>query len=167
MGNIQLRSFKKTDIKEFYEIIINPNFIHIVLPKSFESFERYFNKKLEKEKDKLEYNYAVIFNNELIGAGAIKINEERPYIGELTCSISEQFWGKGIATEIVKKLEEISFNKLHLTKTEIWMCTKNLASEKIAKKLGYKKEGLLKNKVKERHAELADVFIYSKINEKK
>jgi ribosomal-protein-alanine N-acetyltransferase len=165
MKNIELRNLKISDVKKLYEIILNPNFIHIVLPKSFESYRRYYSKKLSKRKQGLEFHYAIILNNEFVGTGGIKINEERPYICEIAYIVDERYWNKGIATIVVKQLEQICFKKLKLTKLEIWTNPKNVGSNKVAVKLGFEKEGLLKKRVRERDNKLHDVKIYFKIKD--
>lgn len=50
--------------------------------------------------------------------------------------------GKGIVSEAVSLLTDYLFNSLHINRLEIRMDTRNIASEKVAIKCGYTKEGV-------------------------
>jgi len=68
------------------------------------------------------------------------VNEIK-FIGEIGYFLDEAYWGRRITTRAVKILEKIGFKKLNLKRIEILMHPKNVASEKVAIKCGYKKEG--------------------------
>lgn len=55
--------------------------------------------------------------------------------------------GKGAATEAVALLADFGFNTLKLTRLEILMAEKNLASQRVAIKVGAKREGILRNRL--------------------
>ncbi|WP_346879678.1 GNAT family protein [Clostridium sp. UBA3061] len=76
----------------------------------------------------------------------------------------EFFFNRGIATEVVKMLENIAFNNLKLIRLEIRMDPRNKASERVAIKNNFKKEGLLK-KVMKFENNYYDNLLYAKINE--
>lgn len=68
----------------------------------------------------------------------------------------------GIATEAVRQLEKIGFEQLDLHRIAILMDTRNLASERVAQKCGYKKEGTME-KVHRIGEDYYDCFLYAKI----
>lgn len=96
-----------------------------------------------------------------IGIG-VKINFHRKYIGEIGYFIDETYWGQGIASQAVKLIENICFGKLKLTRLEILMEHKNKASEQVAIKNNYLKEGLLKKVLTGKDGSLKDAFLYAK-----
>lgn len=148
MPQIRLRPQKVSDAQRFYDILNNDNFIYFgVKLKSVKEERDYLRKNAKKRKDNLEHNYTITLNNKVVGACGIKIDLHRPYIGEIGYFVDEKYWGKGIATRSVKLLEYIAFNKLKLKRTEILMNPKNIASVRIAEKNGYRREGLMKNKI--------------------
>jgi len=67
----------------------------------------------------------------------------------------------GIATEAVRQLEKVGFEQLDLQRIVILMDTRNLASERVAQKCGYEKEGTMK-KVHRIGEDYYDCFIYAK-----
>jgi RimJ/RimL family protein N-acetyltransferase len=60
-------------------------------------------------------------------------------------SIGEkEYWGRGIATEASKLLTNYGFNELNLHKISARIFTPNKRSLKLAEKIGFKKEAILK-----------------------
>jgi len=70
--------------------------------------------------------------------------------------------GKGIVTRSVKKIIEICFNDLNLNRVELYMSINNLASKKIAEKVGAKLEGVMRNRIV-RNKKNEDAYLYSVI----
>lgn len=161
---IQLRFYKITDAKKVFQIVTNPSFKYFhTKVKSVKAEEAWIKANSLKRKNNIEWNYAVVRNTEIVGGVGVKIDRSRPYVGEIGYFVAEDYWGQGIATQAVKLLEKICFKDLKLSRIEILMRPENKASEKVARKSGYKKEGLLKKKVKDQIGKLRDVYIYAKV----
>jgi len=90
----------------------------------------------------------------------MRVNQTRDHLGEIGYFVDSNYWGKGIATRATKLIEKWGFNKLKLKRIEIMMNPKNKASEKIAIKCGYKKEGLMKKAL---HDGKEDAYLYAKV----
>jgi len=163
MSKIELRPQRISDAKRFYEILNNPNFIYFdVRPKSIEAEIKFLKESREKRKKKSVFNYSIIYNGKLVGGCGIKIDQHRKYIGEIGYFIEEEHWGKGITTKAVKKLEKIGFKELGLKRIQALMLIGNKASEKVAIKCGYKKEGIMRKAI-EHEKKLCDCYLYSKV----
>ncbi len=163
MPKVKIRPQKVSEAKRFYEILNNPNFIFLkIRMKSIKDEITFMKKNAEKRRKNFEHNYTIFFNEKIAGAIGMKINQHRPFIGEIGYFIDEKYWGKGIATLAVKKLEKIGFSKLKLKRIEIVMNIKHLASEKVAIKCGYRKEGIMKKSI-ETDGRLFDAYLYTKI----
>lgn len=164
MSKITIRYQKVSDAKKFYEILSNPSFIYFtVKPKSVGDEEKWLKDNLKRRKNNTEWNFTILYDNQIVGAVGIKINIHRKYIGEIGYFFDEDYWGKGIATEAVKLAEKEGFNKLGLTRIEILMQPENKASEKVALKCGYEKEGLLKKAIEGTDNKKKDALIYAKV----
>jgi [ribosomal protein S5]-alanine N-acetyltransferase len=160
---IELRNQRVSDAKRFFEILNNPNFKYFnVYPKDIESEKEFLRQNAKKRKNNLEYNYAILFNGKLVGACGIKIDQHRTFIGEIGYFLDEAFWGKGIVTKAVKILEKLGFQKLGLKRIEILMNPRNIGSEKVAIKCGYKKEGTMKKSIKDGN-KFSDAYLYAKV----
>ena len=160
---IELRNQRVSDAKRFFEILNNPNFKYFhVCPKDVESEKEFLRQNAKKRKNNLAYNYAILFKGKLVGGCGIKIDQHRTFIGEIGYFLDEAFWGKGIVTKAVKILEKIGFQKLGLKRINILMDPKNLGSEKVAIKCGYKKEGTMKKSIKDGN-KFSDAHLYAKV----
>lgn len=66
--------------------------------------------------------------------------------------------------EAVKLLEQKCLTDFKLSRIEIIMQPENIASEKVAIKAGYEKEGLLRNFIEnKKEGKLKDVWMYAKV----
>jgi ribosomal-protein-alanine N-acetyltransferase len=163
MSNIAIRYQKVSDAKRFYEILSNPHFVYFnVKLKSVEDEKKWLKGNQKRRKNNFEWNYAILCQKNVVGGVGIKIDSHRTYSGEIGYFVDEVHWGEGIATKAVKLAEKEGFNKLGLTRIEILMNPKNKASEKVAIKCGYKKEGSLKKAIKGSDGKTKDALLYAK-----
>jgi len=164
MATIKLRPQKVSDAKRFYEILNNDNFIFLgTRPKSVADERKWLIGNVKRQNDNTGWNYTIIFNNKIVGGLGVKINYHRKYIGEIGYFIDEKYWGKGIASRAVKLVEDICFKKLKLMRIEILMQPANKASEKVAIKNGYIKEGRMRKAFKATDGEMKDCYLYAKV----
>ncbi|MBN2615148.1 MAG: GNAT family N-acetyltransferase [Bacteroidales bacterium] len=163
MARIKLRYQQISDAQRFFEILSNPNFVFITAnPKSVEEEVEWLSQNPKRRQNNTDWNYAILYNQLVVGSVGIKIDCHRPYTGEIGYFIDEAYWNKGITTEAVKLAEKIGFSKRGLKRIEIRMEPENIASERVAVKCGYQKEGLLKKAVPGRDGQLKDVLLYAK-----
>jgi ribosomal-protein-alanine N-acetyltransferase len=77
------------------------------------------------------------------GTGDINSREKRSTVGWW---IAKEYWGKGYSLEAVKLLINFCFKKLKLNRLEANIFSYNLRSFNFAKKLGFKLEGIAREK---------------------
>lgn len=164
MKKVSIRYQKVSDAKRFFDILVNPKFIYFPAKIKSVAEEREFLKQnAAKRKNNLEWDYAILCGAEIVGGIGLKINQFRKYIGEIGYFIDEKYWGRGIASQAVKLIEKEGFKKLGLSRIEILMRPENKASEKVALKNGYKKEGCLKKYlIDKRSGKMKDAWLYAK-----
>ncbi len=165
MPKITIRPQRLSDAKRFYEILANPNFKYFTAgPKSIDDERKFLAGNAQRRKDNMEHNYAILFDGKVVGGIGIKINQHRPYIGEIGYFVDEDYWGKGIATKATKLMEKIGLKDMKLSRIEIVTMPKNIGSNKVAIKCGYKKEGKLQKALKDRKGKSQDAWLYAKVN---
>jgi len=164
MPKITIRYQQIKDARRFFDIMTNPNFIYFsIKAKSVAEEKAWLKKNPERRKDNLEWNYTILYGNQVVGGIGMKINQFRKYVGEIGYFIDEKYWGRGITTKAVKLIEKEGFKKLGLSRIEILMRPENKASEKVAIKSGYQKEGRLRQLVKDkRDGKMKDCWLYAK-----
>jgi [ribosomal protein S5]-alanine N-acetyltransferase len=162
MPKVKIRPQELFDAERLFEIITHTNLEFIEIPIKTLEEERYFLHLNEaKRKANFEYNYSILFCGKLVGACGIRIDQHRPWVGEIGYFVDGNYQRKGIATEAVRQIEKVGFEKLDLQRIVILMDTRNLASERVAQKCGYKKEGIMK-KVHRVGEDYYDCFLYAK-----
>lgn len=163
MPKVTIRYQQVKDARRFFDILTNPNFIYFgTNVKSAADEKKWLKKNPAKRKNNIEWNYTILYENKVVGGIGFKINQHRKHIGEIGYFIDEEYWGKGIATKAVKLAEKEGFKKIGLSRIEVLMRPENKASEKVAIKSGYTKEGLLRKYLKDKKGKIRDAWIYAK-----
>ena len=159
---IEIRYQKVSDAEEFFRILNNPSFIYFsVRPECLEDEIKFLEMSEEIRKSKSQVNFSILYNGKLVGGCGVKVDAHRSYIGELGYFIDEHYWNKGVATEAVKLMEEYAVKELQLKRIEIIMLLEHKASEKVAIKAGYTKEGIARSKILHKEKYM-DCHVYAK-----
>ncbi|WP_440947314.1 GNAT family N-acetyltransferase [Methanosarcina sp. T3] len=162
MPQVKIRLQELSDAERFFEIFTQTDFEYIEVPvETLEDEKRFLNLNEVKRKTNFEHNYSILLDGKLVGACGIRIDQHRPWVGEIGYLVDKDYCGQGIATEAVRKLEKIGFGELKLQRIAILMDIRNLASEQVALKCGYEKEGIAK-KIHRIGKEYYDCFVYAK-----
>ena len=162
---ISIRYQQVGDARRFFEILNSPNFIYFpAKPKTIEAEKAFLRKNAALRRSGEQYNYAILMNGKVVGATGIHIEPRRRHSAEIGYFVDEAYWGRGIACEAVRQLEEIAFNELGVVRIEINMVKKNKASERVAIKCGYRKEGIGRKKLP-LDGKYVDCYVYSKVRE--
>jgi len=163
MAKVELRPQRVSDARRFYQIIRNPNFEFMRISlNSIKDEIKFLKQNASRRRKNFAYNYTILGDGEVVGGCGIKIDQHRTFTGEIGYLIDQAYWGKGMATQAVKKLEKIGFDELKLKRIEILMNVRHKASEKVAIKCGYKKEGVMKKAIKTGKS-YYDAFLYAKV----
>lgn len=106
-----------------------------------------------------------IFSNERL-CGAIRLNHIEPEHGKASVGyfLGEKFQGSGLATASVRAVLQYAFERLELNRIELRCASDNVASQRVAERLGFSWEGLLRQAEKIDGAYL-DHFIYALLRE--
>lgn len=163
MPKVSIRPQRISDARRFYDILVNPHFTYWVnTPSSVERESQFLKLNSQKRRKNFAHNFTILYEGKIVGGCGIKINQHFKYIGMMGYFVDEAFWGKGIATAAVRQLEKIGFTELSLARIEIVMEPGNKASEQVAIKSGYQKEGTMRKMVK-RNGVFYDCHLYAKV----
>lgn len=91
--------------------------------------------------------YSIIWkdNNKMVGTIELfDINEKRSF-GEIGYALNPQYWGKGIVPESVKGILKLGFESLNLNRIQVRHRLTNYNSQRVIEKIGFKKEGVLRD----------------------
>ncbi len=167
-----LRGFTIHDAEDLYEYAKNPNVgphggwkPHENIEESLWIIENLFLKKY--------HCFAIVWKEtgKVIGSIGFEEDNKRPDIScmELGYALSEEYWGMGIMTEVVKVVIEYGFNAIKLDRISICRNPHNARSGRVIEKCGFVYEGTLRaaNKIYDGTIRDADCYSMSKQEFKK
>lgn len=104
------------------------------------------NLTLKYKKGKL-YDFGIEYNGKIIGTVGFTTLDANNNIGEIGYVLSDKYWGLGLGFEAADKILSFGFCELRLNRIEVRYMKENIKSENLAKKLGMKSEGMLRQAV--------------------
>lgn len=140
-----LREVKKEDAEKIYKILSNKNVIanlnmsiHEKIDDTYMLLNDYFS-GLEKN---TKFPYAIIEKNtnEFIGVFLIKLDLYDEDCFEFTIYLDENFWGKGVYTEVLPYMTKFTFEDIKTGNFRGFVMEKNKASSKVLEKYGFELE---------------------------
>ena len=143
---LKLRRFKLSDLNDFYEYAKDPN----VGPNAGWEYHKSKNESIlllaNFIKNKEIWAIELIENSKVIGSVGLHQDKKRenPNSRMIGYVINQDYWGKGYATEVVKKIMEYSFDNLKLDILTVYHYSFNERSKRVINKCGFHFEGKLR-----------------------
>jgi ribosomal-protein-alanine N-acetyltransferase len=149
-GDFNIRHVRKGDLAELIPLLNSPDIRGEYLPCTMRSPAE-FEKSFEQDgmSNETFERFLIVDNADKI-LGTIFHFKPGPYVNAREIGyimLSPQHRNEGIASKAVKLLTHYLFDSLLINRLEIRMNIRNLASEKVAIKCGYKKEGVARGAV--------------------
>src|SRR4030088_1722643 len=107
----------------------------------------------------LKWGIARHSDNQLIGSVALFNLEFNHRRAELGYALGHEYWGQGYMSEALQALLAYAFETLDLHRIEADIDPRNTASIKTAERLGFKREGYLRERW-QTNGEIQDAFFY-------
>lgn len=95
-----------------------------------------------------QWNVTLKENNESIGIAGLSIVDEGYLCGGVSYCIGKNYWGKGIATEVLKAVLDFAFNEVGFNRIEAYHSINNPSSGRVMEKAGMTFEGMARQKYK-------------------
>jgi len=99
-------------------------------------------------------------SGEFVGMAGMFLSNDRFRLGEILYKFFPDYWGKGYATEVARKLIIVGFEDLHLHKIEAGTDIENQASIRVLEKVGMTREGL-RRKILPIRGEWKDGYLFA------
>lgn len=136
--------------KEFAELknipeILNNGYDKTPNPYTEKDAIAFINKEIGKTPGE---RFLIYWNNEIAGEIGITLKDDVFRLNaEIGYFISKEFWGKGLATQAVKKMTEYTFKHFDVVRLVAGVFDFNKSSMKVLEKNGYYLESVRKNAV--------------------
>jgi ribosomal-protein-alanine N-acetyltransferase len=92
-------------------------------------------------------------------------HRSRRYQAEMGYDLAKECWGKGIMTEAMKAVIDFGFEKMELNRIEVYIMPRNKRSIRMIKKLGFMKEGLLRQRYFDELGNFTDDILFSMLRD--
>lgn len=162
---VSLRPFKEEDVPYKVRWINNDQnnkYLHYDLPLKEDKTLAWF-KTLENRFDRVDYT--ITYDSKPAGLiGLLNIDNVSKKAEYYICLGGDEFKGKGIAITATRLLIEKSSKELGLQKIYLYTEIKNIPAQKLFEKVGFIKEGLLKNDLIH-NGEAIDRYVYGLVIE--
>lgn len=148
--NLKIQSWLKADANELF-LLVDKNretlqewLIWVPQTKTKEDIETFISKCQKEYEVNAGFQMGLWDEDELIGTiglNNIELTSKKASIGYW---LSKNHQGKGTMTKATKALIDYAFDTLDLNRIELKIASKNSKSKSIAERLGFKKEGTLR-----------------------
>lgn len=141
-----LRKFYISDIDDFYEYSKNPNIGPNAGWKPHENKEESMTVLIGFIKSEEVWAIVNKENNKVIGSIGLHKDWKRELknVKMIGYVLAESYWGKGYASEAVKRVIEFGFKELNLDLISVYHYPQNIRSNRVIEKSGFKYEGTLR-----------------------
>ncbi len=169
-----IREYKKSDMKYLIENINDLNVTRwlLVVPYPYTKKDAIWwinkTKSNARQKQRVDYDLAIIFkkSNNLIGG--IGINKVDKYQGtaDIGYWIGKKYWGNGYATETLRVVIKFAFDKIKLRRLDAYVFVGNEKSGKVLEKCGFVLEGKKRKYAKSKSdGKVYDGYVYGLLKE--
>jgi RimJ/RimL family protein N-acetyltransferase len=164
-----VRRFREGEGAAWYNLVAdNWSRISDLLPQTVETVsdketaEMYVRQKLAAWLQQQEYCFGMWDNQKALLIGFVRlynINWEVPS-ADITFFIDRNFEGKGLMTEVVQTVMRFAFSQLHIEKIRLRTAMDNYATQRVARKCGFRREGDLRSEFRRPSGDLVDVMLF-------
>ena len=162
---VTIRQFERTDIPKKVEWINNPannQFLHYDIPLEITKTQEWFDKNLGRTD-----RFDAVIEADGVPCGTIGLLsiDRKNSKAEYYIAMGEtELKGKGVSTQASKLILDYAFSELGLNRVYLFTETENIAAQKLFEKVGFVKEGRLKNDIVS-HGRFVDRFAYGSCKE--
>jgi RimJ/RimL family protein N-acetyltransferase len=120
--------------------------------------------RLQADPDRTRFRFAVELpsSSTFIGGCRLQVEDASNKMASIGLTLHKPHWGQGLGTEVVSLLLELAFDSLGLHRVEAMIDPGNERSQNLFKKLGFSREGLLRERIWE--GRWLDTGVYSRLD---
>jgi len=144
-----LKEVTRDDLEHLHRLHTFPEvdeFNTLGIPPTIQStrmlLEEAIAEKREPVRKKILWSIFLKSTGAYIGEAGMSLSANRFRLGEIFYNLDPKYWGKGYATETVKRMIGFGFGKLKLHKVEAGVATGNARSVRVLEKAGMTREGV-------------------------
>jgi len=163
---LTLRVISMDDMNDIYRIYSSKEVCEFYDVEPFTELEQandHIKRWLKFFDEKKQIRFAIHYSNYIIGTCGLYLINSYHKRACLGYELLPEYWGNGFASESIPAMLDYTVKHFGLQRIQAEVLPDNIASQKLLKKIGFKKEGLLKNYENWGEKGFVDLVIYSKI----
>jgi len=159
-----LRSFRPSDANDLFHAVNNsrqhlrPWFDWVDPTTKVEHSLHFIQQSLHELQYQESLALGIFYKSHIIGSIGVHHWNHTTKKAELGYWISKQYEGKGVLNKCITRFIDFLFNKAELNKIEIRFIPANVRSAKVAERLGFKTEGIIRQSSM-RNGKLEDMVV--------
>jgi len=148
---ILLRHLEKSDVDSLFDIFSDDETMRYWSSPPFQSRDEAENLLAEihgyfAQKMLFQWGIALKESDRIIGTTTLFHLDTKNRRAEIGYALDRRFWGKGYVNEALNSLFKYAFENLKMHRIEADVDPRNSASVKVLERLGFQKEGLLRER---------------------
>ncbi|HQU93814.1 MAG TPA: GNAT family protein [Pyrinomonadaceae bacterium] len=150
LDGVEMRAWREDDVDAALEIVLEnrehlQTYMQWMTPNySIIDARKFIAEGIKNRLDKLNLGLAVVRDGKLIGSTGFNRFDWKARVCEIGYWIDHLHEGKGIVTKACKAMIEYAFDELEMNRVEIRCSAENTRSAAIPERLGFTKEGSLR-----------------------
>lgn len=162
--SVKLRRFKRSDVDAIVNYA-NDKMVSKYLPKMPHPYDTsdaldWVNYTHRSARCDSAYHFGIEWKGDIVGSVGLKHFNLKDRSGEIGYCVARRCWRKGIASEALRLLLDFTFDDIGLHRIYALVLEKNTASAILLEKLGFTREGVLRESSL-LNRRWHDVFAYS------
>jgi ribosomal-protein-alanine N-acetyltransferase len=147
---LYLRKISLKDAKTLFQYWSDPKVTKYLNITTFKNIEQSYImirllSSLYRTKKGIRWTIVTKDTKDVIGTCGFNNWVKKSSRGEIGYELGKEYWGKGYASEAVKEILKYGFKTMNLNRIEAFTVPEATSSINLLEKLGFKKEGLLRD----------------------
>lgn len=148
-GRLDLIEIRQSHLGDYFKLFKDERvakYYNITPFKEEKEAQLYLDLFESRFKRKLGIRWGIALNGKENIIGTIGFNNfQKNHRANLGYDLQFEYWNKGIITEALKEIIKFGFQELEINRMEAEVQLGNIGSEKVLEKLGFRKEGVLRD----------------------
>jgi RimJ/RimL family protein N-acetyltransferase len=166
-GTVTLRPVRGSDVPDIVAVVQDPEiprFTMIPSPYGEDNARNFIRRSAEATVAGVEADFAIVDEDDrLVGMTGIRIDREHQ-IGDIGYWCAKEARGRGLVTGALRLVSRWAFEELGLARLEVTVHEDNPASQRVAEKAGYTREGVMRA-YREQRGKRVDLIMFSLLPE--
>jgi RimJ/RimL family protein N-acetyltransferase len=165
-GVVTLRTFRPEDVLPLHKNHVDAAvqaYMSIPRDQTLEATARWVTSRAQAMEDGIDASFAITRarSHEVIGSIGVDRSCDDPAIGSVGYWLFASARGRGLMTRALLLISPWAFKAMQLRRLQITVHEPNIASQRVAEKAGFKREGLMRY-IAEQHGRRVDLLMYAR-----